>query len=64
MRKFTEFKVGDAVFATDDSSMGCHAEFKIIPASGTIAMKPENLSFEQAAAITFGGHTALSFLHK
>jgi len=60
----TEFKVGDAVFAMDDSGMGCHAEFKIIPASGTIAMKPENLSFEQAAAICFGGHTALSFLHK
>ena len=63
-REVTEFKLGDAVFCTDDSGMGCHAEFKTIPAAGTIAMKPENLSFEQVAAISFGGHTALSFLSK
>lgn len=42
--------------------MGCHAEFVIVDADGEVAPKPANLSFEEAAAIVFGGHTALRYL--
>ena len=41
---------------------GGHAEYLTIKADGVIARKPENLSFEQAAGLAFGGSTALTFL--
>ena len=44
--------------------MGCHAEYKCMKEDGPIAIKPENLSFEEAAGLSFGGATALHFLKK
>ena len=61
-RNVTTFAVGDAVIANAGIGMGCHAEFKALPANGAIAPKPANLSFEEAAALSFGGTTALHFL--
>lgn len=58
------FEAGDEVFAFADAKMGCHAELRCIAASGLIARKPTNLSFEQAAALPFGGMTMLSFLRR
>ena len=59
------FKVGDAVFGnTGHSRFGCYAEYLSLAETGCIAQKPDILSFEQAAAITFGGNTALQFLRK
>jgi NADPH:quinone reductase-like Zn-dependent oxidoreductase len=61
----TRFKVGDQVFAFAGSGYGCHAEYRTMPEDGLIALKPAKLSFEQAASLSFGGTTALSFLrHK
>jgi len=51
----TEFKVGDAVFGSTGFRFGSWAECVTVPASGRIALKPESLSFEQAAPITDGG---------
>lgn len=59
-----KFKVGDSVFAFSDISMGCHAEFKCIGQDAAIALKPTNLSYEESAAISFGGTTALSFFRR
>lgn len=59
-----KFKVGDEVFAFTGVKLGCHAEFKCIPESGGVVLKPEVLSFEEAAAISTGGTTALAFLKK
>lgn len=56
------FKVGDQVFAFTDASFGCHAEYRTVSQAGMIALKPVNLSFEQAAALSFGGTTALVYL--
>lgn len=56
----TRFRVGDPVFAFSDS-MGCHAEYKSMPEDRAVALKPPNLTFEEAAAISFGGTTALQF---
>jgi NADPH:quinone reductase-like Zn-dependent oxidoreductase len=58
------FQVGDAVVAFSDLAMGCHAEYCCLPEDGAIAAKPPNLSFERAAALSFGGTTALHFLRR
>jgi NADPH:quinone reductase-like Zn-dependent oxidoreductase len=58
----TRFKPGDKIFADCGFGFGAHAAYKTIKQDGTIALKPENLSFEEAAALCFGGATALYFL--
>lgn len=58
----TKFKAGDQVFAFSGLGMGCHAEYKCMPDDGLVALKPENLTYDEAAAISFGGTTALGFL--
>lgn len=60
----TKFRAGDEVFAMDGNKMGCHAEYKTMPEDGVIALKPGNLNFEEAAAITFGGMTAINYLRE
>lgn len=54
------FRVGDAVFGMKIG--GANAEFVAVRASGAIAAKPENLSFEEAAVVPFGALSALEFL--
>ena len=58
------FKPGDAVFAFTGASMGCHAEYKCLSQTAAIAHKPANLSFAEAAALSFGGTTALDFFRR
>jgi NADPH:quinone reductase-like Zn-dependent oxidoreductase len=60
----TRFKVGDEVFAFPGSKMGAHAEYRAMPEDGNIALKPANLSFGEAAALCFGGSTALDFFRR
>lgn len=60
--RVTRFRVGDAVFASPEKTMACHAEYAIVPEGGHVAKKPDALSFEEAAALSFGGSTALDFL--
>ncbi len=60
----TKFKVGDAVFAFPGSSLGCYSEFRCIDENGPIALKPENCSFNEAAALCFGGVTMLDFYRR
>lgn len=58
----TNFKPGDRVMAMDGAKMGAHAEYKTLPADGAVVPLPEELGFEEGAAIPFGGLTALYFL--
>ena len=58
----TNFKAGDAVIGYPSFPNGCHAEYRTMKASDRIVRKPDALSFEQAAAMCFGGATALDFL--
>ncbi len=61
----TSFKVGDAVFGSSPGMRyGCHAEYVTIPASGPVALMPKSTGFDEAAALPFGGNTALYFLEK
>jgi NADPH:quinone reductase-like Zn-dependent oxidoreductase len=57
-----QFKPGDHVIGVCGMGLGCHAEYRCFKANGIIAHKPEFLSFEEAAALPFGGLTALSYL--
>lgn len=58
------FKIGDQVFAFSDTGMGCHAEYKCMPQDGAVVLKPPSLSCDEAAALSFGGTTALDFLRR
>lgn len=57
-----QFRVGEAVFAFPGSKMGAHAEYRVLPEAGNLLPKPANLTLAEAAAIAFGGTTALHFL--
>ncbi|HEY0140226.1 MAG TPA: NAD(P)-dependent alcohol dehydrogenase [Thermoanaerobaculia bacterium] len=63
-RDVTKFKPGDAVFAFPGVRMGCHAEYRCMAQDAAVALKPANLSHARAAALSFGGTTALHFLRK
>jgi NADPH:quinone reductase-like Zn-dependent oxidoreductase len=54
----TQFKLGEAVFGT---CKGAFAEYACAP-EATLVPKPENVSFDQAAAVPIAGLTALQGL--
>jgi NADPH:quinone reductase-like Zn-dependent oxidoreductase len=60
----TRFKVGDEVYGTTGLKQGCHAEYLSISEKKVITKKPQNATFEEAAALPFGGQTAIYFLRK
>ena len=60
----TQFKKGDPVFALTELNLGGYAEYTCVHESGLIALKPTNVTYEEAAVIPFGGTSALHFLRK
>ncbi len=58
----TQFKRGDKVFGTAGMKLGANAEYVCLPQTAALIKKPENISYEEAAAIVFGGMTAVHFL--
>lgn len=58
----TRFSCGDAVIGFTGVRMGAHAEFCVMRQDTAIISRPAHLSDAQAAALAFGGTTALHFL--
>ena len=65
------FKKGDKIFAFTGFNLGGYAEYKCLPEksksffrNGLLALKPENLSYQEATTIPAGGLTALKNLQK
>ena len=63
-KNVSKFKTGDEVFAFTSTDLGAYAEYICIKENKCIAIKPKKLNFEQSAALSFGGITALYFLKK
>jgi len=57
----SRFKVGDQVFA---GVLATYVEYKCMREDAALALKPANLSYEEAAALSFGGVTALAIMRK
>lgn len=60
----TKFKPGDAIYAYVGMNMGANTEYLCLPESGTIAPKPANLGYAEAATLPYGAVMAGSLLQK
>jgi NADPH:quinone reductase-like Zn-dependent oxidoreductase len=63
-RRVSRFRVGERVFAFSDTRLGCHAEYRCLPQDGLVVATPPALTDETAAALCFGGTTALDVLRR
>jgi NADPH:quinone reductase-like Zn-dependent oxidoreductase len=61
-RGVTSFKVGDKVFGYNEGPFGAHAEYLSIPADGSLATMPANVTYQEAAPSTEGSHYALAHI--
>ena len=60
----TKYQAGDEVFARAGMGMGAYAEYICLPEESVMVLKPSNVTYEEAAAIPYGGACALYFLRK
>ncbi|HBD95230.1 MAG: hypothetical protein A2015_09540 [Spirochaetes bacterium GWF1_31_7] len=60
----SRFKSGDEVYGYAGMNMGANAEYICLPETGTIGLKPVNLTFEEVATLPYGTVMATSLLEK
>lgn len=58
----TKFKVGDAIFGASPNTFGAHAEYVAVPEKAPLALKPDNISYEEIVGVLDGAATARTFL--
>ncbi|MEA3461392.1 MAG: NAD(P)-dependent alcohol dehydrogenase, partial [Bacteroidota bacterium] len=61
-KKVSTHKTGDQVFGSTGMNFGAHAEYVCVPEDAILALKPGNMSYEEAAAIPFGATASMHFL--
>jgi NADPH:quinone reductase-like Zn-dependent oxidoreductase len=66
--KIKRFRIGDQVYGLTGMSLGAYADYKCMKEKdskkGCIAIKPSNISFEEATAAAYGGLLAFQYLEK
>lgn len=60
----TRFKRGDLVFGYRGQSMGANAEYLCMSENAMVTHKPANMTYEEAATVSYGAITALNLLRK
>ena len=64
----TRFRKGDRVYGFTDFKFGAYAEYLCMPenesGAGCLAMKPADMSYEEAASIPFGGLFAMHYVNR
>ncbi|MDX1357593.1 MAG: alcohol dehydrogenase catalytic domain-containing protein, partial [Clostridia bacterium] len=63
-KKVSKFKPGDKIFGQTGFSMGAYAQYLKVKENAMIIKKPDNLSFEEAAAIPLGSLESWYFLKR
>jgi NADPH:quinone reductase-like Zn-dependent oxidoreductase len=63
-RRVTGYRKGDAVYGTTGMKFRANAEFACVTSGPALSLKPTNATFEEAAAVIFGGESALHFLRQ
>ena len=61
-KNVTKYQPGDRVFGSSGDAFGTNAEYLVLFESAAIAIIPDKVTSEEAAAVSEGGLTALSFL--
>jgi len=67
-KKISRFKPGDQVYGLTGFGLGAYAEYKCMKEtdskSGCLALKPANLSYEEATVAAYGGLLSFQFMEK
>src|SRR5581483_4337593 len=63
-KEVTRFQMGDQVYGFNIMQFGTYAQYTCWPENSVMAFKPPNVTYEEAAAVPYGGLLALHFLRK
>jgi NADPH:quinone reductase-like Zn-dependent oxidoreductase len=63
-KEVTQFRQGDQIFAWTGFGLGAYAEYKCLPEDGVLAIKPSNMTYEEAATLPVGALEAVYFLRR
>jgi 2-desacetyl-2-hydroxyethyl bacteriochlorophyllide A dehydrogenase len=61
-KSVSKYRTGDQVFGSSGMNFGAHAEYVAVSEDAVLALKPTNMTYEEAAAIPFGATASLHFL--